>query len=104
MDEIIKQGQLLFAVAVMASGTEQLICARFGLAARYIIPWVPGNSFLAYVIGIALLAAGLSIVTNKRARLSAFLVGFMFLLCCFAHLDTQSSHRPTKRIRSYCCF
>jgi len=80
LEKIVKQGQLLFAIAVMASGAEQLICAGFGLAVRYIIPWVPGNPFLAYVTGLALLAAGVSIATDRRARLSAFLLGFLFLL------------------------
>jgi uncharacterized membrane protein YphA (DoxX/SURF4 family) len=81
MDKIIHQGQLLFAVAVAASGAEQLICAGFRLATGYIIPWLPGNSFFAYVLGVMLLAAGLSIATNKMARVWAFLLGFGFLVC-----------------------
>jgi uncharacterized membrane protein YphA (DoxX/SURF4 family) len=94
MEKIVKHGQLLFAAAVMASGAEHLICARFGLAGRYIIPWVPGNSFLAYPIGIALLAAGLSIATNRRARLSAFLLGFVFLLCVLLIWVPRAAARP----------
>jgi hypothetical protein len=35
MDKIIKQGQLLFAVAVIASGAEQLICAQKRLQQCY---------------------------------------------------------------------
>jgi uncharacterized membrane protein YphA (DoxX/SURF4 family) len=94
MEAIIKQGQLLFAVAVMASGAEHLVCARFGLAVRYIIPWVPGNSFLAYSIGFALFAAGLNIAINRKARLVAFLLGFVFLGCVLFIWVPRAAARP----------
>jgi hypothetical protein len=81
LEKIVKQGHLIFTLAVIASGAEELICTRLGIAVGYIIPWVPQNPFLAYLFGIALLAAGLSIAINKKARLSAFLLGFLFLLC-----------------------
>jgi hypothetical protein len=38
MDQIVKQGHFFLAVALMASGAEQLICARSALPVRYIIP------------------------------------------------------------------
>jgi uncharacterized membrane protein YphA (DoxX/SURF4 family) len=94
LDEMVKRGRLLFAIAVMASGAEQLICARFGLAVGYIIPGVPGNPFSAYLIGIALLAAGLSIAINRRARLSAFLLGVVFLLCVLLVWIHRAAERP----------
>jgi uncharacterized membrane protein len=83
MDQIVKQGRLLFAIAIMAFGTENLICARFGQAVVPVIPWVT-RPFFAYVIGIALLAAGLSIAANLRAQLAAILLGVLFLLCMLA--------------------
>ena len=94
MEKIVKQGQLLFAVALMASGAEQLICAYFGTPARFIIPWVPGNPLLVYLVGLALLAGGLSIATNRRARLSAFLLGFLFLLCVLLLWAPKAVARP----------
>ena len=39
MDKILKQGRLLFAVA-LPFGVENLICARFGLPVRG-VPWFP---------------------------------------------------------------
>ncbi len=42
MDQIVKQGRFFWTVALMASGAEQLICARSALPVRYIIPWAPG--------------------------------------------------------------
>jgi uncharacterized membrane protein len=83
MDQIVKQGRLLFAVAIMAFGVENLICARFGQAVVPVIPWVT-RPFLAYVVGIAFLAAGLSIAANLRAQLAAIFLGVVFLLCLLA--------------------
>ena len=79
MEKIIKQGRLLFGIAITAFGVENLICARFGLAVRG-VPWFPGNPFLAYLTGIPLLAAGLRIAVHVRARLTAILLGILFLL------------------------
>jgi uncharacterized membrane protein YphA (DoxX/SURF4 family) len=84
MQQIVAQGRFFFAIALMASGTEQLICARSALPVRYIIPWAPGNSFLAYVVGIVLLTAGLSIAIYRKARLSALILGALFLACAAA--------------------
>jgi hypothetical protein len=79
MERIIKHGQLLFGIAIAAFGVENLICAHLGVAVRG-VPWFPANPFLAYFTGIALLAAGLSVAANFRARLTAILLGILFLL------------------------
>jgi uncharacterized membrane protein len=81
MDIIFKQGRFLFAIAIMVFGILNVICAHFQQAMLQVIPWLPGNQFLAYFSGIALLAAGLSIAANFRARLAAILLGILFLLC-----------------------
>lgn len=81
MEKIVTSGRLLFAVSITAFGAENLICARFGQPVMPVMPFVPGNPFLAYFVGVALLAAGLSLAANKRARLSAILLGILFLLC-----------------------
>ena len=88
MEKILASGQFLFGIALTASGVENLICARFGLTVRG-VPWFPGNTFLACLTGIGLLAAGLSIVANVRARLTATLLGILFLLyALFLELPT----------------
>ncbi len=81
MEKTFTLGRLLFEVAITAFGIEHLLRARFEQAVAFIIPGVPGNPFFAYLTGIALLAAGLSIAANSRARLTAILLGFLFLLC-----------------------
>lgn len=76
---IIRIGQFLFGIAITAFGVENLICARLGLTVPG-VPWFPANPFLAYLTGIVLLAAGVSIAANIRARLTATLLGILFLL------------------------
>jgi uncharacterized membrane protein YphA (DoxX/SURF4 family) len=78
MEKVITKGQLLFGIAIAAFGVENLICARLGLAVRG-VPWFPVNPFLACLTGIALLVAGVSIVANVQARLTATLLGILFL-------------------------
>jgi len=46
-----------------------------------VIPsWIPGPLFLTYFVGIALLAAAVSLAVKRYVRLAATLLGFMFLL------------------------
>ena len=79
MNKLIKQGPLLFAIAILSYGAENLACAHYGITVRG-VPWFPVNPFLGYLTGIALIAASLSIVFNVRARLTAILLGILFLL------------------------
>jgi hypothetical protein len=83
IDHIVKQGRWLFAIAILAFGAENLIVARFGQAVVPVIPWATRPIF-AYLIGAALLAAGLSIAANLQPRLAAILLGILFLICLVA--------------------
>lgn len=40
-------------------------------------PWIPAHLFLAYVTGTVLIAAGLSIIFNRKARLAATWLGIL---------------------------
>jgi hypothetical protein len=81
MEKISSPGRLLFAFAITALGIEHPLRAHFEQAVAFIIPWVPGNPFFAYLIGIGVLAAVLSIAANIRARPAAILLGILLLLC-----------------------
>jgi uncharacterized membrane protein len=81
MDRIIEQGRLVFAIAIMAFGVENVVCARSGEALVPVIPWLPAIPVLEYLTGIALFAAGLSIAANIRQRLAAILLGAFFFVC-----------------------
>ena len=94
METILRQGRLLFAIAITAFGAEHLIWARFGQAVVPVIPWVPGNPSLAYFTGIVLLAAGLSIAADWRSQVTALLLGILFLLCVLLLQTTRVAVNP----------
>ena len=82
-DRVIRQGQLLFGVAITAFGAEHLVCARFGQSVVPVIPWVPGNHpWFAYLVGIGLLVAGFSIEAKVRPHVSGTAIA-IFLFGCF---------------------
>jgi uncharacterized membrane protein len=76
-----KPGRFIFALAIIALGIENLMYAHFGQAVVPVLPWVPGKAVLAYLVGIALLVAGLGSLTKSGARLSAALLGSLLALC-----------------------
>jgi hypothetical protein len=85
-----KQGGLLFAIAIVAFGVERIVCVRFrafnntiysGHEVVSVIPWVPAYRWLGYVTAMFLIAAGLCIAANVKARPASILLGILFLLC-----------------------
>lgn len=78
MEKIITKGQFLFGIAIVAFGVENFFCAHLGLEVRG-VPWFSTNLFVAYLTGIFLVAAGLSVMANVQARGTATLLGFLFL-------------------------
>jgi len=80
MESVLKAGRYLFAIAIVAFGVENLVLAQHGDAITRIIPWLPLIPFLAYLISLTFLAAGICIALNFRARLAAILLGCIFLL------------------------
>jgi uncharacterized membrane protein YphA (DoxX/SURF4 family) len=109
MDKLIRQGQLLFGLAITAIGCQHLICGWFrvfstttfpGENVTSVIPWVPANPWLAYLTGAVLLIAGLNLVLNVQARLTAIFLGTLFLffvLILEAH-RTIASHFQLRTI------
>ena len=79
---------MIFGVAIVALGVENLVCAnmasqpfpaQFHAIVIPVIPWIPAHPWLAYVTGAALLVAGLTIVMNTQARAGALIVGSILL-------------------------
>ncbi|HKV41785.1 MAG TPA: hypothetical protein VJX67_21455 [Blastocatellia bacterium] len=87
MERVLKAGRVLFALAIGGLGVEHLVFSHSpqavfpGESVIPVIPWVPGYPILAYLTGIALIAAALCIALDIRARLAAILFGILFLLC-----------------------
>jgi uncharacterized membrane protein len=77
-DKLILLGPLFYAAPVAAFGTEHFTITE---AIASIIPtWIPWHQFWAYFVGACFIAAGFSLVTRIRARLSASLLALTFFL------------------------
>jgi uncharacterized membrane protein len=77
-NKFVAVGPAFVAAALAAFGVEHLVTAR-GIA--QIIPaWIPGHLFWTYLVGIALVAAAVSLALVRYVRLAATLLGIMFLL------------------------
>jgi uncharacterized membrane protein YphA (DoxX/SURF4 family) len=81
MHTLLKVGRLCFATSIAFFGLQYLLYGRLVGGLPPVPPWTPGGRGLAYLIGVALIASGLSIATSWKARLSAIALGVLFLLC-----------------------
>lgn len=79
LDKILPFGRLFLAIPMAVFGTEHLTDTAD--IASIVPKWMPAHTFWAYLVGIALIAAALSITLKIQARLAATLLGAMF--CCF---------------------
>jgi uncharacterized membrane protein YphA (DoxX/SURF4 family) len=77
-DKIVSLGRLFYAMPMAVFGAEHFTEAKS--IVQLIPTWIPGKWFWVFFVGVALLAASVSIVANKQVRLSAFLLGLMFFL------------------------
>jgi uncharacterized membrane protein YphA (DoxX/SURF4 family) len=77
LDKIMPFGRLFLAMPLAVFGTEHLTNAA-GIAT--IVPrWLPANTFWVYLVGIALIAAALSITLQIQSALAATLLGAMLV-------------------------
>jgi hypothetical protein len=74
----IKLGRVLFAVSLVVFGVQHFLYAHF--IATLVPSWILGHLFWAYFVGIAFVAAALSIATQIKIGLAATWLGIMFLL------------------------
>ena len=76
LDKIMPFGPLCFAIPMAVFGTEHFTDTA-DIAA--LVPhWIPAHIFWTYLVGVALLAAALSITVKVQSRLAATLIGAMF--------------------------
>jgi uncharacterized membrane protein len=78
LEGVLRSGRYLFAASSVVFGISHLLVPKF--IATLIPPWFPGGLFWAYFTGLAFIAAGLSIATQRMDRWAATLLGSMFLL------------------------
>ena len=74
-------GRLAFAVGLTVFGTQYLYFGKYMGGLPPVPPWAPGGPVGAYLVGFVLLAAAICLAINQKARLSALVVGALFLFC-----------------------
>jgi uncharacterized membrane protein len=82
VDKIMPFGRLFFAIPLAVFGSEHFTLTAN--IAALVPPWIPAHMFWVYLVGVAFLAAALSIVVLVQARLAAALVGMTLLIFVFA--------------------
>jgi len=74
--------RFLFAIPLVVFGTQHFLYARF--VATLVPSWICWHLFWAYFVGVAFVAAAVSIAARKYAGLAGTLLGLMFLLWVFS--------------------
>jgi len=78
LDKTLPFGRLFFAIPMGVFATQHFTNTKF--VASIVPSWMPFHTFWVYLVGIAIIAAVLSIILETHARLAATLLGCMFLL------------------------
>lgn len=78
LDKIASLSNLCVAIPLAVFGAEHLFAAKFMI--EIVPPYMPWRLFWVYFVGIALIAASLSIATNIGVRWSGLLFGIMMFL------------------------
>ncbi len=78
LDPTTRLGHYFVAILLAIVGVQHLMYGPF--IATLIPSWIPGHLFLAYFVGVAFLAAALSILIQQSATLASISLGLMFLL------------------------
>jgi uncharacterized membrane protein len=78
VDKLMPFGRLFFAIPMGVFGTDHLADAVN--IAKIVPRWMPWHMFWTYFVGVALIAASLSMILKIQARMAGILLGCMFLL------------------------
>jgi uncharacterized membrane protein len=96
LDKLIVLGPAFVAASLCAFGAEHLAQPRTIM--QVVPPWMPGRLFWTYFVGVALVAAAVSIVLRKCVRWSGTLLGVMFLLFVLMVHTPRVAANPKDRI------
>lgn len=78
VNKISNVGRIAFAITLPGFGALHFVYAQ--LVAGIVPAWFPARLFLTYFIGVAFIAAGISIATRIQMTLAATLLGLMFAI------------------------
>ena len=82
---LVTIGRFFVAIPALFFGLEHFLHPDFapGVPLKKLTPtWIPVRLVWAYLAGAILVAAGVSLIVNKKARLAATYLGIMILLLC----------------------
>jgi uncharacterized membrane protein len=92
---LVTIGRFFVAVPAVFFGVEHFLHPEFapGVPLKKLTPdWVPVRPLWAYLVGAVLVAAGASIIVNKKAHSAATYLGIVILLLClFIYLPIMVS-------------
>ena len=88
-------GRCFFAIAVAASGLQQLLTADFVRLVPRLPAWVPWPAFLACAVGAGLMVAGAAIGTGWRTRPAALFLGALLLASFFLQRVPEIMANPS---------
>jgi len=102
---LTKLGRYFFAIPLIVFAIEYLARGRWLGGMPPVPPWTHGEHIFSYVTGAALLVLGISLLINKEARLSATILGLLFMFCVvFLHAAKHFSgiiHDGNTRTRAF---
>ena len=81
MDQFLRLGRVLFAIPMIVFGLQYVSTGKYAGGLPPVAPWAPGGAVGAYLVGVILILLGTGIVVGFRARMSATILGLLFLLC-----------------------
>jgi uncharacterized membrane protein YphA (DoxX/SURF4 family) len=93
---MVSVGRIFYAIGLIGIGVQHFIFANF---IPVIVPgwpaWIPDRPFWVCAVGVALVAAGISILFNIKARTVAVITGAVFLLMVvIGHIPMQLAGSP----------
>jgi len=97
-------GRIFFAIPLAVFAFQYLLTGRWAGGLPPVPPWTHGEHILAYGAGAILLVVSISLLVNKEARLSATVLGLIFLFCAtFLHTKHFSGiiHDGATRTRAF---
>ncbi len=78
MQNLTKVGKYLYAIPFLIFGLMHLM--KGGDMMGYVPSFIPGGVFWVYLTGLALIAASVSIFTNKKTKLACLLLAIMLMV------------------------
>ena len=95
LDKIMPFGRVFLAIPLAVFGTEHL--TNTADIANIVPRWLPAHEFWVYLVGIALIAAALSITVQIQSPLAATLLGAMlFLFVLLIQAPNIIGHRSNR--------